>query len=178
MGGILDLICLDVASAMAGEDLGAVDDAHHVRFGQHGERAPDLGARLSRQALSGSAIRRGVSSAKATRTLRVCCSGQGRSAGAPGGSLGIEIVHICKLAGREKPSRAQRTGHSTPPFSLPPAAATGRGLVTTVRGECEQRRVEADGITLSLQHDALEICVPNNTRGRPCQAVKAPACPR
>jgi hypothetical protein len=28
-----------------------------------------------------------------------------------------------------------------------------------VRGECEQRRVEANGITLPLQHGALEIVV-------------------
>ena len=43
MRAILDLGALVVAAGMAGKDLGAVDDAHLVRIGEHGERASDLG---------------------------------------------------------------------------------------------------------------------------------------
>ena len=43
MGGILDLGSLVVTAAMAGEDLGAVDDAHLIGIGEHGEQALHLG---------------------------------------------------------------------------------------------------------------------------------------
>jgi hypothetical protein len=45
MGGILDLRHLVVAAAMADEHLRAIDDAHLVRIGQHGEQALHLGVR-------------------------------------------------------------------------------------------------------------------------------------
>jgi hypothetical protein len=42
MGGILELGALVVAAAMAGEDLAAVDDAHVIEVGEHGEQASHL----------------------------------------------------------------------------------------------------------------------------------------
>jgi hypothetical protein len=71
-----------------------------------------------------------------------------RRAGAPGGSLGIEIVHIGKLAGGEEAvaNVAHRTLDSA--FLVAARHRDWAGLVVIVRGECEQRRVEADGISL------------------------------
>ena len=51
MGGILDLRPLVVAAAMADEHLHAIDDAHLVRIGEHGEQALHLGVRDGRSAV-------------------------------------------------------------------------------------------------------------------------------
>ena len=45
MGGILDLRSLVVAAPVAGEHLGAVDDAHLMRIGENGQHAPNVGVR-------------------------------------------------------------------------------------------------------------------------------------
>ncbi len=42
VGGILDLRPLVVAAPMAGEQLGAIDDADFVRVGEHRQHAPDV----------------------------------------------------------------------------------------------------------------------------------------
>ena len=127
MGGILDLRPLVVAAAMADEHLRAIDDAHLVRIGQHGEQALHLGvwdgivveveahigcfAGLHRHALDerigvvrqrqqpGRLLGEGLADADGglSGAAAVC-----RQATAPGLGLNIEVVEIGKLSGREE----------------------------------------------------------------------------
>ena len=82
-----------------------------------------------------------------------------RHSGAPGRGLGIEVVHIGKPAGRKE--AVAYVAHRAFDFTFFVAACHRHwaGLVAIVRREVEQRRVEADGITLTLQHGAFEIVV-------------------
>ena len=105
MRGNFDLGALVVAAGMAGEKFGAIDNAHFVRIGQHGEHALHAGvghrviveieADIGRLAdLDGdtldqrkSVVRQsqqpGASAAEASRTLRSRCPGPGRSVAMP-----------------------------------------------------------------------------------------------
>src|SRR6516162_3043797 len=184
MRGILDLSPLVIAAPMAGEDLGAVDDAHLVGIGQHGERAPNLSvghrvivevktdigrlADLDRQALvqrigmvrqleqTGRFLGEGLAN---RRCLLLRARPVRRHAGAPGRGLGVEVVHIDKLASR-KEVVANIADSALDPSLLVAACNRHRArFVAIMRGEREQRGMEADSIALALQHRALEIVV-------------------
>jgi len=142
---------------MADEHLPAIDDANLVGIGQHGEQALHLGVRdgiiveveahmgvlpaftatrSMRWGLSGNASSLGASAAKTSRTLRVSCPGQHRSAGqaaAPSLGLDIEVVEwpmpaglVPALPSADAPASAAmptpshlllRAGGAVPPFS-------------------------------------------------------------
>src|SRR6202162_2746638 len=105
MGGVLDLGALVVTASMTGEDVLAIDNAYLMGIGEHGERAPHVGVgdgiiiqiETDIWRLAGgdghpleqwvgvirNFSRSCASAAKASRTLRLFCSGQGRSAARP-----------------------------------------------------------------------------------------------
>ena len=202
MGGILDLGALVVAAAMAGENLGAVDDAHLVRVGQHGEQALHLGvgdrvvveieAHIGRLAdLDGDALEQRIGIVwqrqQARRLGREGCAHAqrgllgtrpvGRRTRAPGCGLGIEIVEIGEAAGGEE-AVAHIADSALDATLLVAARHRYRTrLEAIVRSECDQRRMEADGVALSLQHRALQVVVEQDP-GTAVQASNAATWPR
>ena len=90
-------------------------------------------------------------------------SGQGRPAGdalAPGLGLGVEIVDIAPPAGGEEagPDIANRPLHA--PLLVAARDRDGLGQEVVVAGEVEDPGIEPDGAAAALQHDALQVVVP------------------
>ena len=83
----------------------------------------------------------------------------GRQAGAPGFGLDIEVVEIDKLAGRKEV--VAHVADGTLDATLLITAPNGHGprFITIVPGELDQGGMEADGVTLPLQHRAFEVVV-------------------
>jgi hypothetical protein len=92
-----------------------------------------------------------------------------RSAIAPDRSLGVEIVDINKMA-RCKEAVADIANRTLDAAFFIAARHRDRaGLIAIVRGKRQQRRVEANGVTLAFQHRAFKIIVQLNTRtALPC----------
>ena len=127
MGGVLDLGALVVTASMTGEDVLAVDNAHLVGIGEHGERAPHVGVGdgiivqietdirclaggdghpleqrvgVVRQLQQKSRFRgEGLANAEA---ILFGAGSIRRQASAPDISLSIEVIQISKFAGCEE----------------------------------------------------------------------------
>jgi hypothetical protein len=85
-------------------------------------------------------------------------------AATPGVGLRIEIVQVGERAGGEEriPDEPYGSFHAT--FFVAARHRDGAGFVTVMRSEVEQGRVEADRITVPLQHGAAQVIVQNDPR--------------
>jgi hypothetical protein len=179
MRGDFDLGALVVVARMAGEKFGAIDNAHFVRIGEHGEQALHAGVRhsvivetISGKGLSGSGNSRVASSAKASRTVSVCCSGHGRSAARRCTRLRPGDRRDQRTCERRRSWRAHSGWRARPAFLVAARHRHWPRLVATVSCECEQRRVEPDGVADTFQHGAFEIVVQQDT----CTAIEGLEC--
>ena len=129
---------------------------------------------------SGSASRLARSASKASRTLKALSSGQRRSDGlalAPEARLGVEVVQVGERA-RGEEAVAYVADRALDAALLVAARDRHRArLEAVVRGELQQRRVEADRVAHALEHGALEVVVQQDPADPP-KATKASTWPR
>src|SRR6202040_4001113 len=152
MGGVLDLGALVVTASMTGEDVLAVDNAHLVGIGEHGERAPHVGVgdgiiiqiETDIRRLAGGdghpleqrvgVVRqlqqklrfRGEGLANAEAILFGAGSIR-RQASAPDIGLSIEVIQISKFAGRKEAGANVSNCTFDPTFFIPSGGAADYG---------------------------------------------------
>ena len=181
---ILDLGALVVTARMAGEDLLAVEDAHLVEIGEDGECAAhvtagdrivveieaDIGCLADRDRHG---LEQGIGIVRQLQQpgrllgedlanaegLLIGTAPIGSQAVAPSLSLGIEVVEIDERAGGKEAVADITDGALDPALLIAARDGHGSGLEPIVSGELEEGGVKADGVSLALQHDALEIVV-------------------
>src|ERR1700686_259320 len=189
MGGVLDLGALVITASMTDEDVLAVDNAHLVGIGEHGERAPHVGVgdgvivqiepdigRLAggdghpleqRVGVVRQLQQQGRFLGKGLANPEGVLSGAAsirRQAAAPGIGLSIEVVQIDKFAGRKEAVAdvADRALH--PAFLVASGGSYGTWFVTIMSGELEQGGMETDGVAVALHNNAFEIVVEDDPR--------------
>ncbi len=187
--GVLDAGRLVEAARMAGDDLHAVEDAHLFQRRGHGEGTPHMGMRDAvRDAVlifveagvgglgdpdlaplvDGEAVV-GQRHQGAALALEGLAHGEGAVVrpGAVGGDalaplpgLGVEIVEVTPGAGGEEAVAHIAYGALDAPFFV--ASGDRDRLRQEAVGACEVEKpgIEADGVAAPLQHDALQIVVP------------------
>jgi len=172
----------------------AVDDTQPIRIGQHGQGPPDVrvghGIIVQVEAdvgclggLDGDPLDNGIGIVRQRQQSRgflgedlgdaagvvFRAASIGGLAAAPGVGLGVEIVDILEDPGGKERVPHEPYGSFHPSFFVAARHRDGTRLVTIVPGEVEQGRVEADRVTVPLQHGAAQIVVQNDPRDAvPC----------
>jgi hypothetical protein len=83
----------------------------------------------------------------------------GSHAAAPGVGMGVEIVQIGECTGGEERVPDEPSGFFHATFFIATRDGDGTRFKPVIRGEVEQRRVEADCVALPLQHGTAQIVV-------------------
>ena len=184
VGDILDLRALVVAAPVAGEHLGAVDDAHLVWIGENGQSAPDVvvGNRVivqveadigrladsdrdmfeQRRRIVGQRQQAShfLSEHLADRAVRfIGAASVGGRAVAPDLGLGIEVIEIFEASGSKKRIAGVSDGALDATFFVTARDRHGARFIAILPGKAQQGRMETDRVAAPFQHHAFEIVV-------------------
>src|SRR3984893_10273716 len=187
MGGVLDLGALVVTASMTGEDVLAVDNAHLVGIGEHGERALHVGVGDGIIIQIETDIRRLAGGDRHPLEQRVGVVGQlhqkmrfrgeglanaeavlfgagsiRRQAAVPDIGLSIEVIQISKFAGSKEGGANVSNCTFDPTFFISPGDGDRTRIKSIASSKLEQGGMKADDVTLALQHSAFEIIVEND----------------
>jgi hypothetical protein len=184
----LDLLATVPAACMAGQFGGAVEDAHPLLVGQHGQGAPHMGMRhgvvveveahvrclahrhghalterelvlRQRQQLASFGIV-GLAHAQGAVLDPTPIGGLGP---APLRGLRVEIVQIGEGAPGEEAVADVADGALHAALLVTARHRHWARLEAVVAGQCQQAWVEADRVALALEHRALEVVVQDHT---------------